>query len=297
MSWIRENTLNILQQLAVKIIKSGRVPKHIAFIMDGNRRYANKLQVQGLEGHNKGFDKLAETLQWCLDLGIREVTVYAFSIENFKRSQEEVEGLMKLAKEKFQKLLDERDKLMERGVRIRIIGNLSMIPEDVREVMAEAMLITKDNDKAILNIAFAYTSSDEVTEAIKAVVKGVRNNEITAEDISEDLISKSLYTYDSPEPDLLIRSSGEVRLSDFLLWQISYSCIYFAEALWPEFSIWDLLGAIFYYQRKYSSLQAMAKKVKSSKPMYDNRVASYVNRLQRERHELLGSICSPRVKS
>ncbi|XP_063994827.1 dehydrodolichyl diphosphate synthase complex subunit DHDDS isoform X2 [Diachasmimorpha longicaudata] len=200
------------------------------------------------------FNKLAETLQWCLDLGIKEVTVYAFSIENFKRSREEVDALIDLAVEKFQRLLDEREKLMENGVRISVIGNLSLIPDNLRQLMAEAMLITKDNDKAFLNIAFAYTSRDEITETVKTIAEGVRNNAISLSDISEDFFSRCLYTSRSPDPDLIIRTSGEIRFSDYLLWQISHSCVHFANVLWPESSIWDLLIAIFHYQRGHAEL-------------------------------------------
>ncbi|XP_012263743.1 dehydrodolichyl diphosphate synthase complex subunit DHDDS [Athalia rosae] len=288
MSWIRENTLNWLQLLAVKILKSGCVPKHVAFIMDGNRRYANRNGVKKIDGHSKGFDKLTETLQWCLELGIPEVTVYAFSIENFKRSEEEVNCLMDLARQKFQNLLDEREKLMEHGVCIRVIGNLSITPKDVQKLMAEAMLLTKDNNRAFLNVAFSYTSRDEITHAVKDVVKGVERADILAEDISENLISECLYTNHSPEPDLLIRTSGEIRFSDFLLWQTTSSCIYFTKVLWPEFSVWDLLAAVFYYQRCHLDMEAVKQ---TSQSLYvrnnNNRLVSFVNELQKDRESML----------
>ncbi|XP_015599506.1 dehydrodolichyl diphosphate synthase complex subunit DHDDS [Cephus cinctus] len=286
MSWIRENTLNWIQFLAVKIIKSGGVPKHVAFIMDGNRRYANKKRVEKVEGHTKGFDKLAETLQWCLDLGIPEVTVYAFSIENFKRSKKEVDGLMELARQKFQRVLDEREMLMEHGVCIRVIGNLSLLPEDLIQTITKAMYITKDNNKAYLNVAFAYTSRDEITHAVKDVVEGVKAGDILPEDISEKLMSECLYTNCSPEPDLLIRTSGEVRFSDFLLWQTTCSCIYFADVLWPEFSVWDMLAAVFYYQRSSSDLETTKQEQSNNVVKHTNRVATYINKLQRKRENL-----------
>ncbi|KAL6267664.1 dehydrodolichyl diphosphate synthase complex subunit DHDDS [Pogonomyrmex barbatus] len=282
MSWIRERTLNWFQTLALKIIKTGQLPKHVAFIMDGNRRYANKQNVAKAEGHIRGFDKLAETLSWCMDLGIPEVTVYAFSIENFKRSKEEVNTLLQLAREKFKRLLDEKEKLMEHGVCIRVIGNLSMLPEDICKLIAEAMIITKDNNKAFLNVAFAYTSKDEITHAIKDIAMGVKCTDILPEDINEKLISDCLYTYKSPNPDLLIRTSGEVRLSDFLMWQISNTCIYFSNALWPEFNLLDFISAIFYYQRCYPDLQRVAK-MQNSKQIEHNRVSMYVNKLYQKR--------------
>lgn len=126
--------------------------------MDGNRRFASKSRIDKKQGHSRGFDKLSETLQWCLDLGIQEVTVYAFSIENFKRSNAEVDALMSLARDKFEKLLEEKDKLHEKGIRIQVIGNLKLLPRDILSSMAEAMLLTKNNKSAVLNVAFAYTS-------------------------------------------------------------------------------------------------------------------------------------------
>ncbi|KAK0089615.1 hypothetical protein PV325_006325 [Microctonus aethiopoides] len=287
MSWIRENTLNFFQMLFVKILKSGHVPNHVAFIMDGNRRYANKCNVNSLGGHTKGFDKLAETLQWCLDFGIKEVTVYAFSIENFRRSKDEVDGLIKLAEEKFQRLLDERDKLMEHGVKVCIIGNISMIPANLRKLMAEAMRITKNNNKALLNVAFAYTSRDEITQTVKTIVQGVNDNNIQPEDVDSELFSKCLYTSESSNPDLIIRTSGEVRFSDFLLWQISHACVYFTNTLWPEFNIWDLIAAVFHYQRSYIDLQDAQLYEHPRSLSCHNRAIAYINMLDCERQRML----------
>lgn len=297
MSWIRKSTLSWLQLLAVKILKTGQIPRHIAIIMDGNRRYANKAGVEKTEGHVRGFDKLAETLQWCADLGIPEVTVYAFSIENFKRSKEEVDVLMDLAAQKFKRLLDEKDKLMEHGVCIRVIGNLTMIPEDVRKPIAEAMTITKDNNKAFLNVAFAYTSRDEITHAIKDIMAGVKTCDVHPDEVDENLISNCLYTYKSPDPDLLIRTSGEVRFSDFLMWQISSTCVYFANVLWPEFSAWDLFSAVFYYQRCYADLQRATTMRTTKCSVQSSRVSSYVDKLQHIRHSILEDMSSMEVSN
>lgn len=222
MSWVQEETkLSWCQRLALNVLKCGPIPKHVAFIMDGNRRFATKSNMQKSEGHSKGFDKLSETLQWCLEVGITEVTVYAFSIENFKRSQEEVDTLMRLAREKFAKLLEERDKLHEKGVCIKIIGNLSLLSDDLQKTIAEAMLLTKDNNTAILNVAFAYTSRDEITHSIKTAVKGVQDNDLSSSDITPEILTECLYTKSSV-PQLLVRTSGETRLSDFLLWQVCF---------------------------------------------------------------------------
>lgn len=283
MSWLVENNLTWLQRLAVNVIKCGPIPRHIALIMDGNRRFANKLNASRAVGHTKGFEKLSQCLQWCLDLGVREVTVYAFSIENFKRSQDEVDTLMELAREKFRKLLEEKDKFMKEGVCIRVIGNLSLLPEDLRQLIAESMLITKDNKKAILNVAFAYTSRDEITHSIKNIATGLNNNEILPEDVDEELITQCLYTNLSPCPEILIRTSGEVRISDYLLWQIAeHTDIYFTDVYWPEFSIWHLLGCIFKFQRGQFSKKSFQKET-ARNCANETRITQFLDNLQCKR--------------
>ncbi|XP_053988524.1 dehydrodolichyl diphosphate synthase complex subunit DHDDS [Hylaeus anthracinus] len=290
MSWIRDSTLSWLQLLATKVIKTGHIPKHVAFIMDGNRRYATKNGIEKIEGHTKGFDKFAETLQWCRDVGIKEVTFYAFSIENFKRKDEEVNGLLNLAEQKFRRLLGEKDKAKEYGLCVRIIGNLSLLPQNIQELIAETMICTKDHTKVFLNIAFAYTSRDEITHAIKDVIEGVQGGDILLDDIDENLISNCLYTNNSPNPDLLIRTSGEVRFSDFLMWQISNTCVYFTTVLWPEFNVWDFLNAIFYYQRCYSDIQKIIK-IQNVKPIIQNsRQLTYIDKLHHKRQIALERI-------
>ncbi|XP_068627642.1 dehydrodolichyl diphosphate synthase complex subunit DHDDS [Battus philenor] len=246
MSWIKENCVTFFQLFCIKVVKNGRIPNHIAFIMDGNRRFAKKNSVQSSVGHHKGFDKLSETLKWCLDLGVPEVTVYAFSIENFKRSEEEVAALMDLARDKFKKLLDEIDLINEWGVRIHVAGHLSLLPEDLRSLVAQAMLATRHNNILQLNIAYAYTGRDEISRAASHIVNGVKNEELSIEDIDENLVSQTL---DLGEAELLVRTSGEVRLSDFMLWQVSNTVLYFSDVLWPEFTIWNLLAAIIHFQR------------------------------------------------
>ncbi|KAF2987609.1 hypothetical protein EK904_013439 [Melospiza melodia maxima] len=256
MSWIREGELTIIERFCANIIKSGLgregtstlllaaagarlgsqrdspaallclcclqagpMPKHVAFIMDGNRRYAQKCHVERQQGHSQGFDKLAQTLRWCLNLGIREVTVYAFSIENFKRSKEEVDGLMDLARQKFSRLLEEQENLKKHGVCIRVLGDLPLLPVDIQELIAQAVLATRNYNKCFLNVCFAYTSRHEISNAVREMAWGVEQGLLEPSDVSESLLDKCLYTNNSPDPDLLIRTSGEVRLSDFLLWQ------------------------------------------------------------------------------
>uniref|UniRef100_A0A3P8ULR0 Alkyl transferase n=1 Tax=Cynoglossus semilaevis TaxID=244447 RepID=A0A3P8ULR0_CYNSE len=221
MSWIKEGELNIIERISANVLKAGPMPKHVAFIMDGNRRFAHINNMERQDGHTQGFNKLAETLRWCKHLNIPEVTVYAFSIENFKRTQEEVDGLMDLARQKFERLLEERENLEKHGVCIRVLGDLNLLPLDLQQAIAKAVLATKNH-----------------------------NN-----DVSETLITECLYSNKSPNPDLLIRTSGEVRLSDFLLWQTSHSCLVFQSVLWPEYSFWNLCEAILQYQLNHKSIQ------------------------------------------
>ncbi|KAF3839439.1 hypothetical protein F7725_018156, partial [Dissostichus mawsoni] len=246
MSWIREGELNLIEKISANILKAGPMPKHVAFIMDGNRRFARKKQMERQEGHMQGFNKLAETLRWCKHLNIQEVTVYAFSIENFKRSQNEVDGLMVLAKQKFEKLLEERENLEKHGVCIRVLGDLNMLPLDLQQLIAKAVVSTKTHNKY------------EITNAVREMAWGVEQGQIKASDVSEALLSECLYSNNSPNPDLLIRTSGEVRLSDFLLWQTSHSCLVFQSVLWPEYSFWNLCEAILQYQLNHTSIQLEA---------------------------------------
>lgn len=255
MSWIRENQKSRFHDFCVRILKCGPIPRHIAIIMDGNRRFAQKNNYDRAKGHLLGFDKLAETLEWCLDLGITEVTVYAFSIENFKRSKEEVDGLLELAREKFTRLMAEKEMIERHGVSFRVLGNWSLLPLDIQQMIADGVAMTKHNNRAILNVCFSYTSQDEMCFAMKSIAEGVTLGLIQESDITESLFEKCLYTKKSAPPDLLIRTSGEVRLSDFLLWQSSYSVLSFVKVLWPEFSRWHLYAAVIHYQRNYDVVQ------------------------------------------
>lgn len=259
--------------------------------MDGNRRFAQKEHIAKAEGHSKGFDKLSETLQWCSDIGIQEVTVYAFSIENFKRSKEEVETLMSLAREKFKKLLEERDKLNEQGICIRIIGNTTMLPEDIQQFMAEAVLQTRNNTKAFLNVAFSYTSRDEITHSIRTVAEGVSSGKLQTDDIDEEVLTRCMYTKHCTYPDLLVRTSGEIRLSDFLLWQSESTVIYFTKTLWPDFNIWHLFGAVFHYQRCHGQMNLVKNVLLERENFYsverDERVRTFLDAVEKKEHEHL----------
>ncbi|XP_059612377.1 dehydrodolichyl diphosphate synthase complex subunit DHDDS [Phlebotomus argentipes] len=299
MSWVSDTKLPWWQRLAVRVVRVGKIPHHIAFIMDGNRRFAKKIQVEKAEGHSRGFERLSEVLRWCLDLGVKEVTVYAFSIENFKRSKEEVDALLDLASEKFDRLIEEEDKLHENGICIRIIGNMEMLPLALQQKIARAMYVTRMNSKAILNVAFAYTSRDEIAHSVRTITEGVSDSVLDQDTISDELINRCLHTKLSSDPDLLIRTSGETRLSDFLLWQVSSTILYFTKILWPEITIWHLLSGIVQYQRWYYRMQAPQKFVrapeKDAREQIEHFVSDVDSRHWRRMQELMVQADASRV--
>ncbi|KAF0474159.1 Di-trans-poly-cis-decaprenylcistransferase [Gigaspora margarita] len=255
-------TSHHVQSLLLKILKQGPIPQHIGFIMDGNRRFARKMNYkQVVEGHFMGYDKLQEVLNICLHLGVKVVTIYAFSIENFKRPKEEVDTLMELAKTKFIELCEKSHLVNKYDLCVRILGNIALLPVDVQDAAKKAVETTKNNTGSILNICVPYTSRDEITSSIKSVIKSVENGHMQIRDINEEIIEKCLYTYGSPPLNILIRTSGEIRLSDFLLWQCHKNCyIHFVDCFWPEFSLWEMLPIILEYQLSHNSLKEKRSK-------------------------------------
>ncbi|MEM2878832.1 MAG: polyprenyl diphosphate synthase [Candidatus Hadarchaeales archaeon] len=237
------------QQLAYEVMKAGVVPEHIAIILDGNRRYSAGSGIEISEGYLLGAKKLEEVLEWCRELGIRHITVYAFSTENFKRSEDEVNLLMELFSRKFREAA--RDERIQRyRIRIRAIGDIETLPESVRSAIREAESATEGYDGHTLNLAIGYGGRAELAHAVRRICERIEKKEITPDQVDEDLISRHLYTSDLPDPDLIIRTSGEERLSGFLLWQSAYSELYFCEANWPEFTKLDFLRAIRAYQSR-----------------------------------------------
>ena len=226
------------------------MPKHIAIIMDGNRRYA-KLQGNKnvLKGHELGADILEKVLDWSIELGIEIVTAYAFSTENFNRPKEEVEGLMKLFVFNFKRLVD-HEKIHKNEVRVKVVGRTELLPDDVKEAIKEAEDATKHYNKRFFNLAIGYDGRLEIVDSIKKIIKDVEDGKITADDVDEDMVSRNLYTEGIDDPNLIIRTSGEERLSGFLLWQSSYSELYFCETLWPDLRKVDFLRAIRSYQAR-----------------------------------------------
>ncbi|MGZ7047841.1 MAG: polyprenyl diphosphate synthase [Methanobacterium sp.] len=231
-------------------LKPENMPKHIAIIMDGNRRYSRLMgNRKVIEGHKRGVDTLAKVLDWSVELGIEIVTAYAFSIENFKRPPEEVEGLMKLFQKNFEGIVN-NPKIHKNKVRVKAVGNLDLLPENVREAIKIAEESTDSYDKRLVNIAIGYDGRMEILDAIKKISAELKDGKINIEDINEDLVSKNLYTAGLDDPNLIIRTSGEERLSGFLLWQSSYSELYFCDSLWPELRKVDFLRALRSYQER-----------------------------------------------
>jgi|MGYP001177148079 tritrans,polycis-undecaprenyl-diphosphate synthase [geranylgeranyl-diphosphate specific] len=216
-------------------------PKHIAVILDGNRRFAKKQGLKPWLGHKFGADKIKEISKWCRELGIKELTLYAFSIDNFDRSKQEKKVLFSLFEESIKKLKNDKG-LDKNGIKVRFIGRLHRFSENIQKGMYEIMERTKNNDNFKLNFAMAYSSKAEITDALKKIIQKLKNKEIKEEYIDEELIKENLYL--SSSPDILIRPGGEKRISDFLLWQISYSELFFIDKLWPEFTKQDLIHII-----------------------------------------------------
>lgn len=233
-----------------KNLDKDKMPKHVAIIMDGNRRFS-KLQgnMNAIEGHKRGVDTLENVLEWCIDLGIDIVTVYAFSTENFKRSEDEVRDLMKLFVDSFLSISTNK-KIHKNEVRLKAVGRLDLFPEDVRDAIKDAEQSTEKYDKRLINIAMGYDGRVEIVDAFKKIASKVKSGELEPEDIDEKMINDNLYTAGLEDPNLVIRTSGEERLSGFLLWQSSYSELYFTDSLWPELRKVDFLRAIRSYTER-----------------------------------------------
>lgn len=224
-----------------------RIPRHVAFIPDGNRRWAKQQQMQAAEGHREGSDNLIEIVKAGKELGVKVFTFYLFSTENWSRPQEEIDALMWLL---HTYLTEQLPTFLEEGTRLCTIGDLSPLPDYVNETIRETKRATSHCNEVDLIFALNYGSRDEITRAIKSIVEDIQNNKIVPEQISEQLISQYLDTAQWGDPDLLIRTSGELRISNYLLWQISYSEIFSTHVLWPDFTPHHLLEALLNFQKR-----------------------------------------------
>lgn len=273
-----------IRKFLFSILCVGPIPDHIAFIMDGNRRYAKKQKLEEGSGHKAGFLALMSLLKYCYELGVKYTTIYAFSIDNFRRRPEEVQYVMDLMLEKIEGLLKEESIVNQFGVRVSFVGNLKLLNEPVRVAAEKVMIATANNTKTRLLICVAYTSSDEIVNAVQEscrekwhgikALNGMKNDEIQALDgeMSEEYqeknpdiklvdLEKNMYMAIAPDLDILIRSSGETRLSNFLLWQATNTLLCCPRALWPEMGLWNLVWAVLKFQRNYSYMEKKKKQL------------------------------------
>ncbi|MFH1777201.1 MAG: isoprenyl transferase [Candidatus Omnitrophota bacterium] len=230
------------------MLDKNNIPAHIAIIMDGNGRWAHKRHLTRLKGHEAGVATVKKIVREAGDLGVKILTLYTFSQENWKRSRNEVFGLMSILKIYLKKDIN---LLRENKVKLNVIGDLNGFPKPIQQVLKWAIDETRQGTGLLLNLALNYGARLEIVHAIKKIAKKVRNNEMRLSEINEQVISDNLYTAGLPDPDLLIRTSGELRLSNFLLWQCSYTEFYFSKRLWPEFTTDDFHDAIFSYQNRH----------------------------------------------
>jgi len=233
-------------------VKNGGEMEHIAIVLDGNRRWASERSLDLWFGHEKGAEKVEHLLDWCLKLNVKSITLYAFSTENFRRSKNEVEEIMKIAGEKFLKILTD-ERIHKEKVRVKVIGRTNLLPEDLQQLIMTVEKATENYDEHFLNIAFAYGGRAEIVDAAKKIAEKVQEGELNPEKVDEQIFEQYLYTSHMPkqEPDLIIRTSGEERLSGFLLWQSAYSELCFLDVYWPDFRLIDLLRAVRTFQKRH----------------------------------------------
>lgn len=224
-----------------------KLPKHIAIIMDGNGRWAKKKMLPRNFGHQEGMERVIEVVETSAELGIEYLSLYAFSTENWKRPSDEVEGLMKILVLYIRR---ELDKLHKNNIKLQVLGDISKLPRTPRQEVEKAIEKTKNNTKMTLNIALNYGGRDEILYGVKGILKDLEMGNITMEDLDVNLFSNYLYTRNQPDPDLVIRPSGELRLSNFMLYQIAYSEFWFSQVLWPDFKAKQLYEAILDYQKR-----------------------------------------------
>ncbi|KAJ4967215.1 hypothetical protein NE237_019064 [Protea cynaroides] len=252
---------SFLRKCVFQILSVGPIPRHVAFIMGGNRRYARKQNLSETASYTAGFLALMSILKYCYELGIQYVTLYAFSIDNFKRLPHEVKHVMDLMQEKLQAMLKKQSILHSYGIRVRFLGDLKLLNDPLRLLAEEAMTATAKNSKMVLLICVAYTSTNEILRAVHGCCR--EKMEENPEDpmiVKVGDLERHMDTAMIPEPDILIRTSGETRLSNFLLWQTTYCYLYSPSVLWPEISLRHLVWGILNFQRLHPNLEQQKKK-------------------------------------
>ena len=246
-SFIKDTLTNFRNLKLIEEIRRSPVPGHIAVIMDGNRRFAKNIGIAEDAGHFFGRDKVEDVLNWCLELGVKNLTLYAFSTENFHRPKTEVNRLMELCRTELQNAIEDK-RIHKNQVKVKVIGHLESLPKDVQNAAKILMKETKQYKRHTLTIALAYGGREEIVQAIQKMAEDVKSNSLPINDIDEKKVSSYLYTNGIPDPDLILRTSGEERISNFLLWQMAYSEFYFSDVYWPALTKRDFLKAIRTYQ-------------------------------------------------
>ncbi|WP_396172921.1 isoprenyl transferase [Flavobacterium sp.] len=241
-------------------IQKENLPKHLAIIMDGNGRWAKQQGLLRVMGHENGTKSVRQVVEASAKLGIQNLTLYAFSTENWNRPKFEVDTLMNLL---IKSLKKELPTLLENNIKLNTIGNLDKLPKNAQSELLEVLNKTKENNRMTLTLALSYGSREELISAVKAISDKVKNNIISTETIDESIINQHLYTHNLPEVDLLIRTSGEHRISNFLLWQIAYAELYFTDVLWPDFTENHLYEAIISYQKRERRFGKTSEQIKS----------------------------------
>jgi len=240
-------------------INTTNLPKHLAIIMDGNGRWAKQKGMLRAFGHESGTKSVKTTVEACARLGIENLTLYAFSTENWNRPKLEVDTLMKLL---INSLKKELDTLIKNNIKLNSIGNLENLPKSVQKELKEVIEKTKNNNRMTLTLALSYGSREEIVNAVKNISDKVKNNIISIDSIDDSIINNHLYTHDLPDVDLVVRTSGEHRISNFLLWQIAYAEFYFIDVLWPDFSEEHLYEAIISYQKRERRFGKTSEQIK-----------------------------------
>jgi len=238
-----------------------KLPRHIAIIMDGNGRWAKEKGEDRLFGHFHGVESVRNIVEGCAELGVQYLTLYAFSTENWDRPKDEVTGLMELL---IDTIRQEVPTLNKNNIRLHVIGNFEMLPPDAKKELDDAIAETKDNTGLNLIMALSYSSRWELTDAVKKIAADVKSNKLNAEDITQDILQQYLSTANFPDPELMIRTSGEFRISNFLLYQLAYAELYFTDTLWPDFRKENLYEAIIDYQQRERRFGKTAEQLKNN---------------------------------
>ena len=239
--------MNSKPSFSTQSLEPSKIPSHIAIIMDGNGRWAEKRLMNRIKGHEKGSETVRNIVRSCREIGIDHLTLYAFSTENWQRPKTEIAALMTLLK-KF--LKSEQKELADNNIRLKTIGQIERLPIDVQKELNRAMSTTKTNDGMQLHLALSYGGRAEIVKMVKDIVTKAKEGKIELEAITPELVSEHLYTGHLPDPDLLIRTGGDMRVSNFLLWQIAYAEIYVTDTLWPDFSREEFVKILFAYQQR-----------------------------------------------